>query len=724
MSVTGIVGVSTAQIKSILSLQSQLDDLQRQLGTGQKSNTYAGLGLDRGFSMALRSQQSAVQSYQQTSTVVGTRLTIAQSALTQIDGAAHVVKSTTTNPVFSLNQIGQTIDQTTAAGQLDQIIGSLNTQVGNQYIFSGKSADVRPVESADHILNGFGGQAGLIQLIAERKQADLGSNSLGRLVVPAPAAAPASLVGAGAAVPTAAVATVSGNANLNGAYTSAGGTIVINGQTINIAAGANAAAVLAAINAPGVVAATKVTASLDGSNQLVLTSNDDDATITVGAGSTLLAEVGLTAAGGMTTNPTNLLTQGALPGVVTAGQTLTITITGHPPVTITFGTNEGAAPPEVSTLAELNTQLATLVSGGSAATAQADAAGNITLTALNSTDTIAITGSANPAVFGLQAATAPPSGAVSISEDVTGSVFGFKLASYNNTLTGATVTTSGPPSGYTVNFKANPVPKAGDAITFNFNLPDGTTSAVTLTATTANPPDTNQFTIGTSPATTAANFQAALTTAVGTQAKTSLTAASAMAASNDFFNIDDTHPPMRVNGPPFDTATSLIAGTSTNTVRWYTGEGDGTPARAGATARVDSAITVSYGMRANEQALRTTVSSIAVFASMTFSASDPNAAAAFQQVAQRVGTVLSVPAGAQKIPDIEAEIANSQVIMKGATDRQTQTQSAISAMLDSVQGVPTEEIGAQILAMQTRLQASLQTTALLAKTTLVNYLSP
>ena len=43
-------------------------------------------------------------------------------------------------------------------------------------------------------------------------------------------------------------------------------------------------------------------------------------------------------------------------------------------------------------------------------------------------------------------------------------------------------------------------------------------------------------------------------------------------------------------------------------------------------------------------------------------------------------------------------------------------------MLQQIEGVPTEQVAAQILALQTQLQASLQTTALLFKTSLVNYL--
>ena len=101
-----------------------------------------------------------------------------------------------------------------------------------------------------------------------------------------------------------------------------------------------------------------------------------------------------------------------------------------------------------------------------------------------------------------------------------------------------------------------------------FTLPDGTSESITLTATTSATPGPNQFTIGATPAATAANLQAALTTSLGKLANTSLTAASAVAAANDFFG----DPPQRVAGPPFATATALVAGTPADTVSWYTGE--------------------------------------------------------------------------------------------------------------------------------------------------------
>jgi hypothetical protein len=443
-----------------------------------------------------------------------------------------------------------------------------------------------------------------------------------------------------------------------------------------------------------------------------LTAVDADTPITIGAGSTLLGETGLSAA---TTDPTNLLTQGA----VTNPQTLTITVGANPPLTVTFGTNALAVPPEVSTLAELNAQLSSLA-GGTASVVPAN--GNLTINATAMGDTITVGGTASPATFGLTATASSQSNTVTIAEDAAGHPFGMKLAGVNSTLAGATVTQGGPPQQYAVNFSGNPA--AGQSVNFVFNLPDGTTTTFKLTATTADPPGSNEFTIGATPDITAANFQTALAAAVGKTAGSALSAASAMAASKDFFDADMDNPPMRIAGPPFDTATAFTPGTTADTVVWYRGENGPGSARNTASARVDTSITVSYGARANEEALRNALSSIAAFASSTFSTSDPNGNGRYEELKQRVSINLGNPEGVQKITDIAAELATAQTNMASGKDRQAQTKSALETMIDTISGVPIEQVGAEILALQTRLQASMQTTALLAKTSLVYFLNP
>src|SRR5262249_50870321 len=174
---------------------------------------------------------------------------------------------------------------------------------------------------------------------------------------------------------------------------------------------------------------------------------------------------------------------------------------------------------------------------------------------------------------------------------------------------------------------------------------------------------------------------------------------------------------------PFNTATSLVAGTSANTITWYTGEAGAAPARSTATAAIDPSLKVSFGMRANEQALRTAVQNVAIFAAMSFNTTDPNASAQYAAVTQRVGANLDSPQGAQKIPDIEAEIASAQTSMQSAQDRHKQTSAVLTDFLQSIEGVSNDQVAAQLLTLQTQLQASLQTTALLSKLSLVNFIS-
>jgi hypothetical protein len=303
---------------------------------------------------------------------------------------------------------------------------------------------------------------------------------------------------------------------------------------------------------------------------------------------------------------------------------------------------------------------------------------------------------------------APSPTAVAVSEDVAGSPFGFKLAGVSSSLTGATVTgPSGSPSSISVDLGASN-PNAGDSET------------LTLQATTSTTPGPGQFTIGATSVATAANLNAAVTTAVGQLAQTSLSAASAMAAGNDFFG----NPPQRVAGPPFATATSQVAGTAANTVFWYTGQNGPQPARSTAVARIDPSIMISYGLRADEQGVRALVQHAAVLAATSYSASNPNAPASYSALNQRANMALAVPPGVQSIQNIEEDLASAQAAMSDATGRHRQTQLTLTNMLQQIEGVSNDQVAAQILSLQTSLSASLSTTARLAQTSLLNYLAP
>jgi flagellar hook protein FlgE len=97
-------------------------------------------------------------------------------------------------------------------------------------------------------------------------------------------------------------------------------------------------------------------------------------------------------------------------------------------LTVTFGAGAG----EVSTMAELQTALGTL-SGGIASVNTAN--GNITVTAGNGTDTIAVAGDANARNFGIRTLSALPSNGTVLAQDesafIKGSIGGGAITAYD-----------------------------------------------------------------------------------------------------------------------------------------------------------------------------------------------------------------------------------------------------------------------------------------------------
>ncbi|MHB8816490.1 MAG: flagellar hook-basal body complex protein, partial [Steroidobacteraceae bacterium] len=147
-----------------------------------------------------------------------------------------------------------------------------------------------------------------------------------------------------------------------------------------------------------------VTASLSGGN-LVLTGNNYTASIAVsGSAANDASDLGFGASHNSFA-PTNLLTQGL------NGKTLTVSVGGGTPQTITFGTAAG----DVATLGQLQTAVQSLNGViGSVNIAN----GDISLLAKDPTATLAVAGTASPSTFGIQNATVTPGNGTVIGNDV------------------------------------------------------------------------------------------------------------------------------------------------------------------------------------------------------------------------------------------------------------------------------------------------------------------
>ncbi|APO51852.1 flagellar protein [Bradyrhizobium diazoefficiens] len=182
MSISSINYSSSVLGSQIRNINQQLTDLSTQLSTGKLSQNYSGMGTNEGFAIAGRAQISNIAAYTDTITNVNVSINLANTALQSLTKIRSTVQTGSANTAQDLNVNGQTVAQNTAAAQFGSMVGVLNTQTGNRYLFSGTAVNTQSVADAGDIINGTTTQAGFKAVMAERQAADLGANGMGRLV--------------------------------------------------------------------------------------------------------------------------------------------------------------------------------------------------------------------------------------------------------------------------------------------------------------------------------------------------------------------------------------------------------------------------------------------------------------------------------------------------------------------------------------------------------------
>lgn len=247
--------------------------------------------------------------------------------------------------------------------------------------------------------------------------------------------------------------------------------------------------------------------------------------------------------------------------------------------------------------------------------------------------------------------------------------YGFRIAGAASGLGNATATLGGgSPESLDVTFTG--LPNAGEAITLQLTEPDGSTRKITLKAV-AGAPGPGEFSIGVDANTTSANFAAAL-------------------------------------GESLSVAAEDAAGTARGTV----------------TARVEDYTTVKYGVQANENGIVTLIRTLAAMAVETYPQGDATATGRFDAMAGRQMAKLSEAhndeAGSIEVIAIELNLAKAR--MGNISERLTTSDAQLRTMLAEIEGISKEEVAMEMLALQTRLEASYQATSLVSKLSLVNFL--
>jgi flagellar hook-associated protein 3 FlgL len=247
--------------------------------------------------------------------------------------------------------------------------------------------------------------------------------------------------------------------------------------------------------------------------------------------------------------------------------------------------------------------------------------------------------------------------------------YGFQIGAVSAATANISTTyTATDPSAVAVKFNA--VPAAGESVDITLTDPAGVSRTVTVTAVVgkAGP---GQFTIGADVNSTATNFAASLKGVVG----------EAAAAA------------------------------------------EGNP-RQSVTSQVDDSTRVSYGIEANESGFLRLVRTLSALSVETYPDSDPSSKARFDTMAKRQQSELSEGHNSEQgsIEIVTMQLAVAHNALDNSAKRHTDYKSQLDNLLSDVETVSKEDVAMEIMALQTRLQASYQVTSMVSKLSLVNFL--
>lgn len=151
---------------------------------------------------------------------------------------------------------------------------------------------------------------------------------------------------------------------------------------------------------------------------------------------------------------------------------------------------------------------------------------------------------------------------------------------------------------------------------------------------------------------------------------------------------------------------------------WRPADADtSTPARESVLARVDENQSVAIGARPDEPGFRGLLVGLGALAAADESVmTEADYAALSNAVADRLASNNPLPR------DVATDLGRAQATIGAVKERQDASASLLRDALDDVELISTEEAAVSLLNLQTRLQASFQTTSILSRLSLVNYL--
>jgi len=136
------------------NIQSRINDLQTQLATGQKSQTYAGIANDSLRLVTLEASRSQVQQFLSNIDKAQQRLTLMDAGMQSIDSLVGDFRQTLNSALTAPDSAGRDL-KTLAANMRQMVVDLLNSSDGQSYLFGGTRTDRPPVDMSAGTYSGL-----------------------------------------------------------------------------------------------------------------------------------------------------------------------------------------------------------------------------------------------------------------------------------------------------------------------------------------------------------------------------------------------------------------------------------------------------------------------------------------------------------------------------------------------------------------------------------------
>ncbi|WP_323013628.1 hypothetical protein [Devosia sp.] len=165
----------------ISKMQDRFATLQMQLGTGEKASKLSEMARDLPMSLSVRSRLGRIEGFSANIDTVNLRLSFLDKTLSRFDAIEGEARNSAIQGQYGTNNINMATLPGLSYARLDEMVTLLNSDIAGRYLFGGSNTDKAPLPTTDVLMNGQAGKAGFNAVASERKLADAGLSGMGRL---------------------------------------------------------------------------------------------------------------------------------------------------------------------------------------------------------------------------------------------------------------------------------------------------------------------------------------------------------------------------------------------------------------------------------------------------------------------------------------------------------------------------------------------------------------